>query len=146
MRQTLIFKQFLERAIFGYIICEDLENRTALKKTSKLAAMSFYRHRRSNQSPVTSLKYLKPWYLWLAASCCFTMIWQKPPKELYSLMRTVGETKFPKFDSYIIFDNEAKYFAQNAMMSPSPLLQSPILNFGSYDEITVRLLYNEKNI
>lgn len=33
------------QAIFGYFICEDLENRTALKKTGKLAAMSFCRHR-----------------------------------------------------------------------------------------------------
>lgn len=61
-------------------------------------------------------------------------------------MRIVGETKFPKFDSYIIFDNEAKYVAQNTMMSASPLLLSPILNFGFYDKVTVRLLYNEKNI
>ena len=61
-------------------------------------------------------------------------------------MRRASETEFPKFDSPVVFDNEAKYVAQYTMLSPSPLLLSPVLNFEFYDKITVRLLHNEKNI
>lgn len=61
-------------------------------------------------------------------------------------MRRASETEFPKFDSPVMFDHEAKYVAKYTMLSPSPLLLSSVLNFEIYDKNTVRLLHNGKNI
>lgn len=61
-------------------------------------------------------------------------------------MRRASEPDFPKFDSPVMFDNKARYVAQYTMLSPSPLLLSPVTNFEFYDKITVRLLHIEKNI
>lgn len=48
--QALIFKQW-ESDFFGYFISGDVENRTAVQKTGKLAVMSYYRHTRLKISP-----------------------------------------------------------------------------------------------
>lgn len=61
-------------------------------------------------------------------------------------MRRASETEFPKFDSPVMLDREAKYVAEYTVLSPSPLLLSSVLNFEIYDKITVRLLHNGKNI
>jgi len=58
-------------------------------------------------------------------SYCITKVCQNLPEELYALTSRASETEFPKFDSPVMFDGEAQYVAQYAMLLPSPLLLSP---------------------
>lgn len=63
----------------------------------------------------------------------------------YTLMKRASETEFPRFASPVMFNNEAKYVAQYTMLTPLPLLFSPVGNLEFHDKITTTLLCNEKN-